>query len=243
MIGIIIMILAVLPPALLLVFVWKSDKVEHEPVGFLAKLFGLGVLTVISALVIGLATDALLLIFLSESSLIYIIIDNFIVTALVEEGGKYLVFNLAAWKSKYFDHVFDAVVYAVTISLGFATIENIFFLMDGSITTGILRAFLSIPGHAIDGVYMGYFMGRAKLADVYGDTKTRDKNRILALIVPVMIHGFYDFYISLDNEFFILVFLVFDILVSVCTIIEFRKMAAGDRPLYGFQMENENLLK
>ncbi len=239
MIGIIIMILAIIPPALLLYLVWKQDKIEHEPVGFLVKLFFLGALTTLSALALETAFSAVLKMILAETSIPYIVIDNFFVVALVEEGGKFAIFMLAAWKSKEFDYVFDAVVYAVVISLGFATFENFLFLLDGSLVTAISRAIFSLPGHTLYAVYMGYFLGEAKYCDVNGDHEKCKKMRILALLVPVLIHGFYDFYLSMDNSIFIFIFLIFDIVVGVCTVLEFRKMASRDRQIYGFQAMGE----
>ncbi|MGQ9701154.1 MAG: PrsW family glutamic-type intramembrane protease [bacterium] len=55
-----------------------------------------------------------------------------------------------------FDEVMDGIVYCVASSLGFATVENIIYVLDRGAGTGILRAFLSVSGYAffwcIDGL-------------------------------------------------------------------------------------------
>ena len=84
----------------------------------------------------------------------------------MEEGGKYFVLKHKTWRHPAFNYTFDAVVYAVTAALGFAVAENILYVMDGGVGVALLRAAVAVPGHAFDGVFMGYYYGIAKTAQL-----------------------------------------------------------------------------
>ena len=216
--------LAVLPGLVLFYVVWKLDTVEKEPMGLLLKLFFCGGLTIISAMVLGLAGEGILAELIeNQSSLIYLFIDNFVLTAMVEEGGKLFVLKKGTWKSKEFNYTFDGVVYAVAVSLGFAVFENILYVFESGFLTAIIRAVFSVPGHAVDAVFMGYFYGLARKAEGMGDRKERKLHMLEAFLVPVCLHGFYDFCLSTESLAFILLFLIYEIVITVAAV---RKMIA-----------------
>jgi RsiW-degrading membrane proteinase PrsW (M82 family) len=56
----------------------------------------------------------------------------------------------------------DGVVYGAVASLGFATLENILYVTPNGFAVAAARAFTAVPGHALLGVIMGYYVGRAK---------------------------------------------------------------------------------
>ena len=224
-------ILAVLPSIVLIVYVYRKDTIEKEPLSLLGKLFIGGALTIVSAIVIGAFMEAVADEILEPDTLAWLIFDNFIMTALVEEGGKYFVLKKLTWRSPAFDYVFDGIVYAVVTSLGFATLENILYLMDGDLSTAVMRAVFSVPGHAIDAVFMGSFYGLAKRFDCAGDASKRRANLRHALWVPVLIHGFYDFCLSAEDALFICVFFVFEIVVTVLAFRRVGKFSKEDAPV------------
>ena len=223
--------IAVLPAIILLYLVYKLDTVEKEPPGLLVRLFLLGGLTIVSAIIIGTLADGFVSELLPKESVIYILIDNFLMVALVEEGGKYVVLKHSTWRNQAFDYTFDAVVYAVTVSLGFAAFENILYLMDFNLGTAILRGVLAVPGHAIDAIFMGCYYGMAKQCDAAGDNAGRQRNLRLALLLPVLLHGFYDFCLSMQQEFFLLVFLAFEVIVTVTAVRRIRRLSREDAPI------------
>uniref|UniRef100_A0A7V1EHM3 PrsW family intramembrane metalloprotease n=1 Tax=candidate division WOR-3 bacterium TaxID=2052148 RepID=A0A7V1EHM3_UNCW3 len=99
-----------------------------------------------------------------------------------------MVVKFSIYKNIEFDEVMDGIVYCVASSLGFATIENIFYVFEYGVGTGILRAFLSVPGHALFGALMGYYIGRAKF------DKPNEKRLItLGLLFAILTHGIFDF--------------------------------------------------
>lgn len=226
-----LMLLAVLPAIVLMGYIWKLDAIEKEPRGLLAKLFVCGALTVISAILLGMLGNTLFLSVLVPGSLAYLLVDNFIVTALVEEGGKYFVLKKLTWNHSAFDYSFDAVVYAVAASLGFATLENICYVLESDIGTAIMRAILSVPGHAIDAVFMGSYYGMAKLCERTGDKKGLRRNLKRALWVPVLIHGFYDFCLDSQSGLLLLAFLVFEIIITVSAFRRVNRLSREDQRL------------
>lgn len=221
------LLLAIFPSIVLFIVIWKSDKIEKEPAGLLWKLFGLGALTTVSAIIIG-TTGEKIFGFLNPEGMLYILIDNLILTALVEEAGKYVVLKKLTWKHPAFNYTFDAVVYAVVASLGFATLENIIYLIDAGIGTGIMRAVLSVPGHAIYGVFMGYYYGMAKCAETGSNLKQSKAYLKKALIVPTLLHGFYDFCIEAKYDIFLLFFFVFEIVLMIVAVKKIKKLSKED---------------
>ncbi|MDO4797915.1 MAG: PrsW family glutamic-type intramembrane protease [Coriobacteriales bacterium] len=220
--------LALLPTIVLLVHIYRKDSIEKEPPKLLVLLFLGGALVTIAAAIVEIVAEPILDRFLIKDSLLYILIENFFAVALVEEAGKYLVLKKGTWKSPHFNYLFDAIVYAVVVSLGFATLENILYVLDGTLTTAIMRAVLSVPGHAFDAVYMGYFYGLAKQAEARGDNEAKTFNLRMALIAPVVIHGTYDFLIGSEM---LVVFFIFEVVVTVLTIRHINQLSHTDEPL------------
>ena len=223
--------LALLPSALLALYIYHKDTIEKEPLSMLWGLFFTGALTVVSAVVIGALGEALFEDIVEPDSLEWLLIDNFLLTALVEEGGKYFVLKKRTWKSPEFNYVFDAVVYAVIASLGFATVENALYVIDSDISTAIMRAVFSVPGHAIDGVFMGCFYGLAKRHDAAGNKRACKRNLRRALWIPTLIHGFYDFCLSAEDGTFIVIFLIFEVIVTLWAFRTVRKLSREDAPI------------
>lgn len=222
------LVLAILPAVVLMTYVYRKDTIEKEPLGLLLVLFLLGALASIPIVVGEMLFESVVLSGLYEGSLLYIILENFLGVALVEELGKYFVLKSRTWKSAHFNFLFDAIVYAVVASLGFATLENVLYLMDGSISTAIGRAILSVPGHAIDGVFMGCYYGLAKRDERMGNARGVKTNLRLALLVPVLVHGTYDFFISTG---WLLLFFAFEIVVTAAAVARVRRVSKEDAPV------------
>ena len=228
--------LAVLPSVILFFIIYRCDRKEKEPIGFLLRLFFFGALTIPFAVIVGNLLESFFRDLVDADSYLFVFLDNFIATALIEEGGKLFVLKKATWKHPAFDHSFDAVVFAVAVSLGFATFENIIFIIDEPMSTAIARALFSIPGHVIDAVFMGCWYGRAKLAEKVSKRETRKCLR-RALFIPVLLHGFYDFCISTEDDFFIAAFLIFEVVITILAIIKVRKLSREDQPIIETDIE------
>ena len=225
-------VLAVAPSAVLMWYIWKKDTVEKEPFGLLAKLFGFGALTVISAIILELGAEALFGIILGDGVL-YTLVENFIGVALIEELGKYVVLRKVTWKHPEFNYTFDAVVYAVAASLGFATVENIMYVFMNGVGTAVLRAVISVPGHCAFSVFMGYYYGRARRCHAYNDEKGARHFLRLALLVPTLLHGAFDFCLTMESGVFLLAFLILEICMTVVAIRKIRYLSRTAGPVEG----------
>ena len=223
--------LAVLPAFLLMIYIRRKDKIEKEPKGLIVSLFVLGSVSVIPAAFIEVIIDDFAKEIVEEGSFAYAAIEAFIMAALTEECGKFVMLKLRTWKNKEFNYTFDAVVYAVAVSLGFATLENILYVMGGSIGVAIMRGILSVPGHAIDAVFMGYYYGLAKRCEFLSDNSGKRKNLLKALFSAVLIHGFYDFCLMVGRDEFIAIFFIFEIIIFIVTVKKVNKLSREDSPI------------
>lgn len=223
--------LALLPAIALVVWIYRQDRVEKEPKGLLWKVFLFGVLSVIPAMILEILLEEVFLVFVDEDTLCYVILDNFIGVAMIEELCKMKAAKRAAWKHPAFNYKFDAIVYCVTSALGFAAIENVMYCMDADIETAVTRALLSVPSHAIDGVIMGYFFGVAKEAELVGNRRRRKRYLRLSVFMPMIEHGIYDTALSLDSDWILLFFFLFVIAVDIWAVKFVKKQSKEDRRL------------
>ncbi len=130
-----------------------------------------------------------------EESKMYNFAHNFISIALPEELLKYVVLLLTTWKSPAFSHKFDGIVFAVLSSLAFATEENLIYMTSHTTSIMILRAVMTVPFHATNGVFMGIFYTKAKQASLQNQKRSMFLNLLISLLLPVILHGFYDFFV------------------------------------------------
>ena len=197
---------AVLPAVFLMLRIYRADKLEAEPTRFLVGLVAMGILSAGAAIVLESIGEPLIGA-IAPTETIYNLLLYFIVVALSEDGAKYLFLKLRTWRSPEFNCQFDGVVYAAFVSLGFALAENVGYVLQYGFGTALLRAVTAIPGHACFGVFMGAFYGAAKRYEHYNIEQSRTY-RILSIVVPVLLHGTYDF-IATQSEGLSVLFLVF----------------------------------
>ena len=232
-------VLAVLPAAVLLWFIYKEDKVEKEPIGLLAKIFVFGVLSTAIAAVLEYSGQNLLYILFKGdfNNIVCLIILNFIVVGLSEEFVKFMAVRLAAWKDKEFNYTFDALVYCVAASLGFAALENIKYLWDAPYELAAMRGVISVPGHAIFAVFMGMYMGFAKYCEGQGNIPAMKNNLVKALLIPALIHGFFDFILTCgsimpDTIIPEIIFYAFEIVIVIVAFKKIKFLSSGDTAIF-----------
>lgn len=187
-----LLLLAIAPATIIVLYIYFKDKFEKEPIGFLFKNFLLGatVSIVITTILGGFASKLIPL--TNETSVLQQFLKAFIVVALVEEFSKYVIVRYYAQKNKEFNESFDGIVYAVMISMGFATLENVLYVFQYGVSTGITRAFTAVPAHATFAILMGYFMGKAKFS------KNRISLNLTGLLLATLFHGAYDFFLFIN---------------------------------------------
>ena len=202
-----LIILALAPVVIIAVFIYFRDKHEKEPVLLLLKSLGAGMLIVLPVIFVEKGFSSLIPFLPKKMEAFY---TAFIVAAFSEESFKFLVFFLLIWKNKNFNEKFDGIVYAVFISLGFAAVENIGYVIQYGETTGYVRALASVPAHALFGVTMGYYLGLARFY-----AKHRNLFLIRAILYPVILHGIFDFILMLGNYRLFLAFVPYVIFLYI----------------------------
>ena len=216
-----ILLLSLLPVAAVLYYVYRKDH-DPEPLRTLGFAFLWGCLSVIPAIIGELALH-------SEN----LAVEMYCNVAFVEEGVKFAVLMLYIWKHADFNDSFDAIVYSVTVSLGFAAVENIMYVIRGGFTVAVLRALLSIPGHASFAILMGLFLARAKNHFYYGRKAQQYLHLFLALLTAVTAHGTYD-YLAVtctNNDSMVLWLLAFVILLDIVCIVIIHRESKNDKPM------------
>ncbi len=220
---------AVIPAVILLVRVYKADRLDKEPKGLLLSLVLFGILSTFIALVLELIGGKILSALLPENSTLFNVIEYFVIVACSEEGAKYALLKLRTWKSPHFNCQFDGVVYAVFVSLGFALWENVGYVVANGLATALVRAVTAVPGHACFGVFMGVFYGAAKRYDSAQQPLLCERFRKHALLVPVLMHGAYDFIATIPATSVGLIFVVFVMGMFFVSVRLVKRAAKDDR--------------
>ena len=187
-----LLLVTILPSILIILFFVYSDKFK-EPKGEILKVFFYGILITIPAYFLNTYLDAF---WYNNFRASEGLISSFLTAAPVEEGLKLSILYFFVYKMKDFNEPIDGIVYGVTASLGFATLENFYYVYlladyfeTSSMSLAILRSFSAVPAHAVFGVFMGYFFMK------YVFIKKGD-NLLFAFIVPFVLHGCYNLFAS-----------------------------------------------
>ncbi|MEN8119041.1 MAG: PrsW family glutamic-type intramembrane protease [Bacteroidota bacterium] len=215
-----LLFLSLAPVILILIYINYRDKYEKEPLGLLLKALVAGAIITIPVVFVERSLD----VYKMDDKLVDAFYKGFIVAALTEEAFKFFAFRILIWKNKNFNEFFDGIIYAVFISLGFAAVENILYVFQGGGTVGILRAFTAVPGHAIFGVAMGYYFALARFIP-----EKKSYYMSMAIIIPVLLHGFYDFIIFAENEWLLLLFVPYIIFMWVFGFKKMKKLSENSQ--------------
>lgn len=222
----ILMAAAVIPAVFLMVQVYKVDSMEPESPQMLLRLAIGGVISTVIAIVLETAGSFVLDSFFVSESIAYYAWLYFGVVGPAEEIAKYIMLKRRSWDSPEFNCQFDGLIYAVFVSLGFALAENIQYVFIYGLGTAMIRAVTAIPGHACFGVFMGIWYGAARRLENYGQSAASKLARIMAVLIPTIIHAAYDFIATVGYEY---IFIVFVVLMFVLAFRMTRKTAANDR--------------
>jgi len=185
---VIILVAALLPVALLWTYARRMDPVP-EPRQWLWRAFIYGAAISLPVSFVELFISATLFGQGEATTLFGTTVEAFFVAALPEESFKLLALWLILRRNPFYDENYDGIVYAVSVSLGFAAVENVMYLFgnaDAWPTIALMRALLAVPGHYAFGVMMGYYYS------LYHFGQRTPRNRALVLLAPVMAHGCYD---------------------------------------------------
>lgn len=222
---------AVVPAVVLLCYIYRHDTVEKEPTGLLICLLGLGIAAAVCSGILESLGQRLLGLLLPSGSRLYLILLAFLVVAAVEEGAKFFFLKQCTWNHPAFNYRFDAIVYAVFVSLGFAAFENVQYVLQYGLSVALPRALLAVPGHMSFAVCMGIYYGRAKLCRGWGDEAGAWHNLRMGLLFPVLLHGFYDACAMIGSSRSTMIFLVFVVLMFCKVFHQVKRESATDAPV------------
>ena len=181
--------LSIFPGFLIMSLIYNLDEHDKEPLWLLAIAFILGA--------VNLHLDINILEYLLSSKDVQ---NNFLSVGIealtvssTEEILKFLVVMLIIYPNKYFDEPFDGIVYSVFVGMGFATAENLTFVLQGSASLALMRMLSAVPAHFVFAVIMGYYLGKAK-----SNKKSQLIFILLSILIPISIHALYDYFLFID---------------------------------------------
>ena len=197
-----LLLVTILPSILIILYFVQSDRFKEPPKGII-KVFFYGILITIPAYILNTYLSQIWM----KTELTEGLISSFFTAAPVEEGLKLSVLYFFVYKMKDFNEPIDGIVYGVSASLGFATLENLYYVylladyyQTSSMYLAVVRSFSAIPAHAVFGVFMGYFFMK------YAFIKKGD-NLIFAFLVPFTLHGCYNLFVT--SNFIVALLLIF----------------------------------
>ncbi|MEH7380815.1 glutamic-type intramembrane protease PrsW [Bacillus sp. JJ1533] len=169
------------PGLALLSYFYLKDKYEAEPIAMVFRLFIFGALLVFPIMFIQYVLEV-------EGVFTQNFLQAFLSVGLLEEFFKWFILFYTVYQHMEFDEQYDGIVYGAAISLGFATLENILYLFANGLQFAIGRALLPVSSHALFGVIMGYYLGKAKFSP-----KENRKWIFISFLFPFLLHGIYDY--------------------------------------------------
>ena len=188
---------ALLPSLVLVAYICFKDRFSPEPTKYLIKAFVFGMLSADASLLISVPLG-MIGAFSSDPVTVF---DHFRVAffgaGIPEELAKFFMLWLAIRKNPAFDENMDGIVYAVCVGMGFAFVENVGYLAQAGqywVHTGIVRSLISVPGHYVFAIFMGYYYSFVHFG--YGNTKLY---KVLMLAVPILAHTLFDWILMVSD--------------------------------------------
>lgn len=169
------------PGLALLSYFYLKDQYESEPFYLVLRSFIFGALLVFPIMFIQYVLEV-------EAVFASDFLYTFIAVGFLEEFFKWFVLFFTIYQHVEFNEHYDGIVYGVSVSLGFATLENIIYLFANGVEYALGRAFLPVSSHALFGVIMGYYLGKGK----FTNAKQRKKWILLSWSIPIFLHTIYD---------------------------------------------------
>lgn len=182
-------IIAVIPAIIFMLAVYLTDKSDREPTKLLLLTYLFGTLAVIPSI----AVEEVLVRLNIFPGVFQAAFNAFIVAAMTEEYFKRLVILKLPFRTSYFNEKLDGIVYGVFAHLGFATVENIIYVVftyTNNPFIGLYRGIFSVPAHGIFGITMGYYLSLSRFDT---DKKRKAANLRKSFTVPLLLHGLFDF--------------------------------------------------
>ncbi|MBD8025242.1 intramembrane metalloprotease PrsW [Ureibacillus sp. Re31] len=176
---------AIAPGLALLSYFYLRNQMATEPRKTLLQAFLFGTLITFPIMFIQYVVK-------TEETFSNPFITEVLFSSGLEEFFKWLVIFTVILRHIEFDDPYDGILYGASVSLGFATVENVLYLLSFGIDTAFMRAILPVSSHALFGVVMGYYFGKSKFAN--NDKKA--EYLILSILTPFLLHIIYNSILS-----------------------------------------------
>ena len=193
----ILIISALLPVILLLKYINGKDM-DKEPSSLLNKILWAGVISAVPAYILEKILNNFFPIEI-EGNVPLVMFNMIISVGLVEELCKFFAAYIHTKDNPEFNHKYDAIVYCVYATLGFAGIENLLYIvLGGGLITAIVRAVLSVPFHACAAIIVGYFYGDYREKKLAG--KSGGFSLVTGIAISSILHGIFDGLLQVADE-------------------------------------------
>ena len=226
--------IAIFPAIFFMIYIYRNDDKEKEPPLLLLKCIIGGLLSVPIAIILEMIAEAVV-IYLIENVVSATRVNYGILTAifvgLIEEGAKFFFLYKFTWKDKAFNYRFDGIVYAVFVSLGFAALENVFYVFNYGTGVALQRALLTIPGHMSFAVYMGLYYGHAKVSEAVNNPDAKSLNLKAAYAFAVLLHTIFDATLMVESDIGLIIFFIFVIILDIVVYRTIRFESKNDIPI------------
>lgn len=186
--------MAIAPAVFLVYYFNKQDRRRPEPTGLVVKLFFIGLVVTLPVAFLETLISSFKS-YLGPNYIVHAFFRAFFVAALCEEGIKFYIVKKVVYNNINFDEIMDGIVYTIIASLGFACLENILYVLNGSLAIALIRAFTAIPLHALAAGIMGFYIGMAKFHKNESYYFTR------GIVAAILVHGTYDFMLFTAPEY------------------------------------------
>lgn len=201
----------VLPALLWLTFWLLEDRCEPEPKRYLLLTFIAGGIAVFAALWIEQKT----MLYYSGTTLLFL-------WAVTEELLKFAAAYLVALRLRVFDEPIDAVVYMVTVALGFSAIENMLFLLtplqNGDVLRSIITGDLRFIGATLLHTLSSATIGIALALAFYKSAAARRIAALVGVVLAIALHTMFNFFIlgsGGNATFWVFLFIWFGVVVML----------------------------
>ncbi|PYF05810.1 glutamic-type intramembrane protease PrsW [Ureibacillus chungkukjangi] len=172
---------AVAPGLALLSYFYLRNQMATEPRKTLLQAFFFGTLITFPIMFIQYVVK-------EEEAITNPFFADVLFSSGLEEFFKWLVIFTLIFRHIEFDDPYDGILYGASVSLGFATIENVLYLLTFGIDTAFVRAILPVSSHALFGVVMGYYYGKSKFAQ----NDKQIEYLVLSFFAPLSLHFTYN---------------------------------------------------
>jgi RsiW-degrading membrane proteinase PrsW (M82 family) len=201
-----------IPPVIALILTLMASRIlDKKNLAQFSSSFFLGILTAIP-LIIGLYLASHYSLMDNTRSLRRYLFFSFIVVGFLAEFTKFILLRYYFIPKEGISKPFDGILYSVMISMGFATVANIYLYFAWPPPFNQPVVSLSLPlANLIIGVILGFFIG-------FGKFRKQHIDYLTGLVAAIFFQGFYIFGI-LANDFLLVGlvgFVTFIIAILLC---------------------------